>query len=125
MESVPVPAWFYVLRERLGPYRTHLVAFTCALMVDTISTIHFMHISGPQDEIHPLVRLAALAWGPITGPIAAAFYKLAAALIIVCFFRAIVRPVLTICTIFYLFAGVYNYFAVEMYTRGVISWLPF
>ena len=117
--------WFARLREAVYPYRTYFLAFVCALMVDTISTIHFMCATGPEDELHPIVRLAAFKWGPITGPIVAAMYKLIAALIIMRLCRPLIRPALMISTIVYLFAGVYNYFAVEMYASGLIGWLPF
>lgn len=125
MEALRGGQLLFRWRQRLEPYRAHLLAFTCALMVDTISTIHFMCITGPEDEMHPIVRLAAMAWGPVTGPIAAAVYKLLVVMLIVFYFRPLVRPVLTVCTIFYLLAGIYNYFAVDMYTRGIVSWLPF
>ena len=125
MELVLKQDFFSYLRTILHPYRVHLTAFTCALLVDTISTIHFMRDTGPQDEIHPIVRLAALIWGPITGPILAAIYKFIAAILMIQICKPLTCPVLTVSTILYLLAGVYNYFAIEMYTSGLIGWLPF
>ena len=102
----------------------YLTAFLLALTLDTISTINFMVTIGPEHELHPLVRFAAAAWGPVMGPIVAALYKTIGALIVVLYWKKITQPLFTIATITYLLAGAYNYFAVELYTLGYIHWLP-
>lgn len=112
-------------RRFWGVYQKHLTLFVLALAVDTISTIHFMTSSGPEQEFHPLVRLAAFAYGPVTGPILAALYKMLAALIVALYWNKLAAPILTTAALFYLFAGFYNYFAVELYLNGLIPWLPF
>lgn len=106
-------------------YQKHLTLYMLALAVDTVSTIAFMTSSGPEQEFHPLVRLAAFAYGPILGPILAATYKLIAALIVVLYWNKFAAPILTTAALFYLFAAFYNYFAVDLYLMGFMPWLPF
>ena len=103
----------------------YITAFVLALAVDTISTIHFMTLTGPEQEFHPVVRMAAYAYGPILGPILAALYKVISAMIVVLYWRKLAAPLFTTATVFYLLAGLYNYFAVKLYLEGVMPWLPF
>ncbi len=106
-------------------HRKYVAAFLLTLAVDTISTIHFMTATGPEQEFHPVVRMAGYAYGPILGPVLAAFFKALAALIVVLYCRKLAVPLFTTASIVYLFAGFYNYFAVDLYLRGVMPWLPF
>jgi hypothetical protein len=99
--------------------------FIAALAVDTLSTIHFMIQAGPEQEFHPIVRIAAYTYGPILGPILAAGYKALAAMIVVLYWKKAAIPLFTTAAAFYLLAGLYNYFAVEWYVQGLTSWLPF
>ena len=112
-------------REFWDSNRKYLAAFLLALAVDTISTIHFIRITGPEQEFHPLVRVATCMYGPVIGPILAAFYKALAAMVVVLYWKKIAAPLFTVTAIFYLFAGFYNYFAVDLYLKGVMPWLPF
>ena len=112
-------------RRFWNSYQNYLTAFVLALAVDTISTIHFISATGPEQEFHPIVRIAAIVYGPVLGPILAAFYKTVAALIVVLYCRKLAAPVLTFAAIVYLFAGFYNYFAVDLYLKGLMPWLPF
>lgn len=111
-------------RQFWNTNQKYLILFLLALAVDTLSTIHFMAFSGPEQEFHPLVRMAAFAYGPVAGPILAAAYKLLAALIVVLYWNKLTAAILTTAAVFYLFAGFYNYFAAELYLRGFIPWLP-
>ncbi|HOQ04996.1 MAG TPA: hypothetical protein PKY88_07280 [Anaerohalosphaeraceae bacterium] len=120
-ESLIVDDW----RRIWGAYQKHLTLFILALAVDTVSTIYFMTSSGPEQEFHPLVRMAAFAYGPIAGPVLAAAYKLIAALIVVLYWHKFAAPILTTAAVFYLFAAFYNYFAIELYLKGLMPWLPF
>lgn len=105
--------------------QNYLTAFILALAVDTISTIHFITLTGPEQEFHPIVRVAAYTYGPILGPILAALYKAVAAMVVVLYCRKLAAPLLTVAAIFYLLAGFYNYFAVDLYLQGLMPWLPF
>lgn len=120
-ESLILDDW----RRLWCAYQKHLTLFILALAVDTVSTIHFMSSTGPEQEFHPLVRIAAFAYGPFVGPILAAFYKLIAALIVVLYWHKYAAPILTTAALFYLFAAFYNYFAIELYLKGIMPWLPF
>lgn len=103
----------------------YVVFFIAALAVDTLSTIHFMITAGPEQEFHPIVRIAAYTYGPVIGPILAAGYKALAAMIVVLYWRKLAALLFTTAAVFYLFAGLYNYFAVELYVQGLMPWLPF
>lgn len=106
-------------------HQKHIAAFVLALAVDTISTIHFMTATGPEQEFHPVVRMAGYVYGPVLGPVLAAFYKALAAVLVVIYSRKLAAPLFTIAAIVYLFAGFYNYFAVDLYLKGLMPWLPF
>lgn len=103
----------------------YVAFFIAALAVDTLSTIHFMITAGPEQEFHPIVRIAAYTYGPVIGPILAAGYKALAAMIVVLYWQKLAAPVFTTAAVCYLFAGLYNYFAVELYVQGLMPWLPF
>ena len=112
-------------RRFWNAYRKYLVIFLLALAVDTVSTIHFMITTGPEQEFHPVVRIAACLYGPVIGPILMAFYKALGAMVVVLYWEKLAAPLFTTAAVCYLFAGFYNYFAIDLYLHGVMPWLPF
>jgi len=85
-----------------------IVIFTAALFLDAISTVFFMLIDGAQAEMHPLVRIFAINFGPTAGPILAAFFKLFAAFIVTIYWRRFAAHIFITASVISLWAAWYN-----------------
>ncbi len=93
--------------ELLAQHRNLLFFYMLALLFDTISTIHFMHRGGVELELHPLVRLGSLIYGPVLGPILFAFvFKLLAGLFLLFYIRRLAPTILRLAAVISLFAGI-------------------
>lgn len=112
----------------LSLWRSHrwlLVFFFAALFLDAISTVHFMQVTGPEAEIHPAVRLFSHLFGTVMGPILSAFCKAIAMIVVLFYIKAFVPAILLFASMLSLFAFFYNLYAVDLYARGLLNWLPF
>lgn len=90
-------------------HRNLLFLYTLAILFDTVSTIHFMTRVGIELEIHPLVRLGSLIYGPVAGPLLFAFlFKLLAGLMILFYIRRLAPSILRLAAAISAFAGVLN-----------------
>lgn len=98
--------------------------FFITLIMDAISTIHFMQMTGPGAELHPVVRLVSSWFGPVTGPVLTVFAKTVAMMLVLFYLRRFTPLILVIASVFYLFAFFYNLYAADLYLSGRLPWLP-
>ncbi len=110
---------------RAGPGFVLFFIFTLALFFDAAATSVFMIQNGPVYEVHPLVRVASIALGPVYGPILGAVCKILAGLGLIYFHRTLARLILPAVTILSLCAGAYNLLAWPLYQIGFLRSLPF
>ena len=100
-------------RDLSDLWRQHslwIILLVGALAFDTLSTIHFMTQEEIYYELHPLVRLSALIFGPITGTILSAFlFKIAVALCLALYLRRMRIWILTAPIIPAIIAGFINF----------------
>jgi hypothetical protein len=107
-------------------YRWFIVFFVTALMLDAISTVYFMRNTGSwQDEIHPVVALSSRVFGIVVGPFIGGLYKAVAAIVVTIYLKKLAAAIFTSAGVAYLLACAYNFWAVELYARNIIHWLPF
>jgi hypothetical protein len=106
-------------------YRWLTVIFLIALILDTVTTVSFMTEGGPQEEYNPVVRMLSENYGIVAGPILGAIYKLSAAIILTFIWEKYARYVLAAACITYSWAAFYNLYASDLYTKGLVGWLPF
>ena len=104
-----------------------LAIFIFALLADALTTVDFMIKDGVESELNPFVLGCAKLLGPVLGPLAAALHKGWSAVLIGLYCEKYARYIFTSAASIYLFAACYNMWAVQLFTRGVISmrWLPF
>lgn len=107
------------------PNRRLFVFFFITLLMDTLSTMHFMRTLGPESELHPLVRLICCTFGIVLGPlIAAAVKALVLAAVLLCH-RRFARAVLLIAGLLHGLACFYNLYVADLYFEDLLPWLPF
>lgn len=107
----------YVATGRdLGDFGPYLYAVTAAAALDFLSTWRFMSEGSPEDELHPVIRLVSMTFGPVLGPLIGKLGQLAAVLFLTVLFRPIARVIFVPVTVIYLYAAWYNTWGVEVYT---------
>lgn len=105
-------------------YRWVLVLFVVSLFCDAASTIHFMLELGPEPEIHPMVRIAAMIAGPVAGPLLGAMAKVVAGLLVSIYCRRWAAYILILASLISLWAAWYNIWGVQMYRPIFMRYLP-
>ena len=107
-----------------GVYRWVVIVFLVSLLCDAASTIHFMVKSGPELEIHPMVRIVARLAGPIAGPLLGALAKAMAGILVAIYCRRFAAHILILTALISFWAAWYNIWGVEMYIPAFMRWLP-
>lgn len=82
-----------------------------AAAVDAASTIYFMHIVGPQKEIHPIIRELGFILGPTVGPIFGKFLQITVGLFAVVYLRKYAKHIIAITAVIYSWAATANFLA--------------
>jgi hypothetical protein len=113
---------FYRLRLRrnwpgyFGAFYPYLFAVTVAATLDFLSTWRFMSEGSPEDELHPVIRLVSLTFGPVIGPLIGKLGQLLALLFLTVVFRPFARVIFVPVIVIYLYAAWYNTWGVNFYT---------
>ncbi len=105
-------------------YKWVLMLFVVSLFCDAASTIYFMLKLGPEPEIHPMVRIAAMIAGPIAGPLLGAAAKVIAGVLVAIYCRRWAVYILILASLISLWAAWYNVWGVEMYCPIFMRYLP-
>ncbi len=101
-----------------------VIVFLVSLFCDAASTIHFMVKTGPELEIHPMVRIAARIAGPVAGPLLGALAKALAGVIVAIYCRRFAAYILILASLISFWAAWYNIWGVNMYYPMFMRWLP-
>ena len=101
-----------------------LIVFFVSLLCDGASTIHFMVRTGPEPEIHPLVRVAARLVGPVAGPLFGALVKALAGIIVAIYCRRFAAHILILASLISLWAAWYNVWGIYVYSPAFMQWMP-
>ena len=105
-------------------YRWVLILFAVSVFCDAASTIHFMLKLGPEPEIHPMVRIAAMIAGPIAGPLLGAAAKVLAGVLVAIYCRRWAAHILILTSVISLWAAWYNIWGFGMYRPIFMQYLP-
>ncbi|MGA2679391.1 MAG: hypothetical protein ABSF37_08855 [Sedimentisphaerales bacterium] len=95
-------------------YRMAIFIFTLALIADGLSTVYFMSYLGVSAEIHPVVRFASVAFGPVAGPVVGSLWKWAACLYLAIYCRKFAYSIFLTTSIVYIFAAWYNIWGIYL-----------
>ena len=82
-----------------------------AAVVDCFSTIHFMHIIGPEKEIHPMIRELSFLLGPLHGPILGKMLQVSIGMIAIIYIKKYSILLIVITAIMYSWAATANFIA--------------
>jgi hypothetical protein len=96
-------------------YHTAIFIFTLALIADGLSTIYFMSYLGVSAEVHPLVRGASIAFGPVVGPMMGSLWKWTACLYLAVYCRKFAYLIFMITSVVYIFAAWYNIWGIYLF----------
>ncbi|MCP4379237.1 MAG: hypothetical protein GY794_24075 [bacterium] len=105
-------------------YKWILIVFFVSLLCDAASTTYFMLETGPESEIHPVVRVAARIAGPVVGPLFGALAKACAGIIVGIYCRRFAIYILVTVTIISFWAAWYNIWGIKLYNPMIMQWLP-
>jgi hypothetical protein len=96
-------------------YRPVILLFTIALLCDAVSTVHFMRELGARAELHPAVRWASVAFGPVLGPLIGAAGKALACFFVTICCRRYALSIFIAATAIYLVAAWYNIWGIYLF----------
>jgi hypothetical protein len=105
-------------------YKWMLIVFFVALLCDAASTVYFMLDTGPESEIHPMVRVAARIAGPVAGPLLGALVKACSGILVVIYCRRFAAYILVSVSVISLWAAWYNIWGIKIYSPIFMQWLP-
>ena len=87
----------------------YITLLIIAAIVDGASTIYFMHLVGPEKEIHPVIRELSFILGPTSGPIAGKLLQLSIGMIATIYLRKYGSYILVITAVMYSWAATSNF----------------
>jgi hypothetical protein len=96
-------------------YRPLIALFTLALLCDALSTVHFMRQLGVTAELHPVVRWASVAFGPVLGPLLGAAGKALACVFVTLCCRRYALGIFLAASVIYLWAAWYNLWGIYLF----------
>ena len=97
-------------------YSPYLFMVAVAATLDFLSTWRFMSEGSPEDELHPVIRLVSMAFGPVIGPLIGKLGQLLAVVFLTVVVRSFARIIFVPVIVIYLYAAWYNTWGVEAYT---------
>lgn len=108
----------------LKTHRWLTLGFVGALLCDALSTVYFMRTRPADEELHPVVNIAAQFLGPILGPLFGFAAKAMAGICVAVYCRRWARHVLGVAIVISLWAAWYNIWGVYVYMPRLLKWIP-
>lgn len=97
-------------------HRLLFVIFTFSLILDALSTVHFMSYEGVGSELNPVVALMSITFGTVAGPFIGAVIKAFACVLVAVYYRPYAKYLLVTASLVYFWAAWYNVWGVNIYT---------
>lgn len=113
-------------RNATGFFSAHrgwLSLLLLAACADGASTIIFMSRGGVEMESHPIIRLVAIALGPVAGAVIGKLGQLLAAIFMAICFRRWAKILFATLAFLYLWAAWFNLWGQHLYTPRLLHWL--
>ena len=95
-----------------GFFKVHhyyITLLIIAAIVDGASTIYFMHLVGPEKEIHPIIREMSFFFGPTKGPIFGKIFQFSIGMLAAIYLRKYAKHIFVITAIMYSWAATANF----------------
>ena len=92
-------------------FRTFLIVVFMASLADMGSTICVMQLSGPESELHPVIRCMSEQMGPVLGPMCGKAWQFLGLIVLTLLLRPKARLIFIPVTISYAGAACYNLWA--------------
>ncbi|MFG0248035.1 MAG: hypothetical protein ACF8OB_04040 [Phycisphaeraceae bacterium JB051] len=102
-----------------GYWQAYHWMFTIALIaasLDVATTIYFMHLEGPAEEVHPVIRNISLLIGPTIGPMIGKSLQLASLMLVTIYLRSLAGYIYFTTIAMYTWASWYNLWGRDLYT---------
>ena len=99
----------------LAEYWVFLLLALLVSLADTASTVYFMINTGPQAELHPLVRWISDLLGPVLGPLLGKGLQFGTLIVLTVFLRRWAIFIFIPIIILYGWAAWYNIWGYELY----------
>lgn len=120
-----------LIRRRLvenypGYWRRYgmLFAMTCvAALADLLTTMRFMATDGVEAELHPAIRMASIALGPVLGPLVGKLAQVLAIVVVTVYCRRFAVGIFMATTLMYAWAAWYNEWGRWFYSPLLVDWL--
>ncbi len=89
-------------------FRTFLIVVLVASLADMGSTICVMQMSGPESELHPVIRCMSEQLGPVLGPVCGKAWQFLGLVVLTLLLRPRARFIFVPAAISYTAAACYN-----------------
>ena len=89
-------------------FRIFLIVVLVASLADMGSTICVMQMSGPESELHPVIRCMSEQLGPVLGPVCGKAWQFLGVVVLTLLLRPRARFIFVPAAIYYAGAAFYN-----------------
>jgi len=103
-------------------FRFFLAITFVAALLDRLSTIHFMKLDGPDQEMHPAVRIVSNVFGTVAGPVIGKVCQLAAIMLVTIYLRPQAKYIFLVVVVLYCWAAWFNVWGRYIYVPRVLEW---
>ena len=103
-------------------FRFFLAITFVAALLDGLSTIHFMKLDGPDQEMHPAVRIVSNVFGTVAGPVIGKVCQLAAIMLVTIYLRPQAKYIFLVVVVLYGWAAWFNVWGRHIYVPRVLEW---
>ena len=108
-----------------GRYWWCVVIFSVGLLCDGLSTIYFMLRTGPEAELHAVIRFASQVLGPVGGPLLGVLGKGVCGVVVAIYLRRFAIYIFFLASFLSFWAAWYNMWGHEYYVPLFMKWLLF
>ena len=109
-------------RGFIREYRWFIAIFVVAILCDAASTIHFMLQTGPDSEMHIIIRYLSKLLGSIAGPLAGAIGKILSGTIVAIYLRRFAIYIFVTASAISFWAAWYNMWGHRIYVPRILVW---
>ena len=104
-------------RGYISAYSVFLLLVVLAATADALSTVYFMLVRGPQEEVHPVIRWISMELGPVAGPLVGKLIQIVALIAVTVYLRRWAVYLFVSAIIMYTWAAWYNVLAMPILVR--------
>ena len=103
-------------------FRLFLAITFVAALLDVLSRIHFMKLEGPDQEVHPAVRIVSNVFGPVAGPVVGKLCQLGAIILVTIWLRPQAKYIFLVVVVLYCWSAWFNVWGRNIYVPRILEW---